>query len=200
MRSGVVAYGAGRLTLYLVTGNPHKAAEAREIARALGAPVRIEVARARKLEVQSDSLEEIALVAARSAFEEIKRPLLVDDSGLFIEALNGFPGPYSSYVHKTLGISGILRLLEGETNRRACFRTALALILPPYERVFTGETCGAITRAPRGAGGFGFDPIFVPEGHTKTYAEMGSLKNTVSHRYKAFRSALEYLAGLLRPA
>ena len=200
MRRGAEACGASRLTLFLVTGNPHKLAEAREVARSLGAPVRIEAARAGKLEVQSDSLEEIALSAARSAFEEIRRPLLVDDSGLFIEALNGFPGPYSSYVYRTLGITGILRLLEGETNRRACFRTALALILPPYERVFTGETCGTITRAPRGTGGFGFDPIFIPEGHTKTYAEMGPLKNAVSHRYKAFKNALDYLRDLLPPS
>jgi len=171
----------------LVTGNPHKVEEAR--GALAGSPVELYPLGVGKLEVQSESLDEIALTAARAAYAAARVPLAVDDSGLFVEALGGFPGPYSSYVYKKLGVEGILRLLGDSTNRRACFRTSLALVYPPLEVVFRGEVCGVITREPRGRGGFGFDPIFVPEGHTRTFAEMSvEEKNMISHRARAFRA------------
>lgn len=184
---------SGECRLYLVTGNRNKLEEAQGILEEYG--VRLEQAPLEgKLEIQSDSLEEIALYAARDAYRRLRKPLIVDDSGLFIEALKGFPGPYSSYVYKTIGWMGILRLMHNVHNRRACFRTAAVLIYPPLEKVFVGETCGVITREPRGTGGFGFDPIFVPEGYTKTYAEMTlEEKNRVSHRYKAFSKLGEWI-------
>ncbi|MCE4624736.1 MAG: XTP/dITP diphosphatase [Desulfurococcales archaeon] len=178
--------------IYLVTGNKHKVHEINTLAE--GSCIEFLQASATKLEVQSGSLGEIALTAARHAFDQIRAPLVVDDSGLFIESLGGFPGPYSSFVYKTIGISGILRLLEGESDRKACFVTAAALIIPPLERVFYGRTCGQITREPRGRGGFGFDPIFLPDGSRKTYAEMSTEeKNTVSHRARAFKKLISYL-------
>lgn len=178
--------------LYLVTGNKHKLHEINTLAK--GSCIEFLQAPIEKLEVQSESLGEIALTAARHAFYQIRAPLVVDDSGLFIEPLMGFPGPYSSFVYKTIGIKGILRLLEGESNRRACFLTAAALIIPPLEMVFYGKTCGRITTEPRGRGGFGFDPIFLPDGSSKTYAEMSTEeKNTVSHRARAFKKLISYL-------
>ena len=187
-------YG-GKVRIALVTGNRHKLEEVSRLAE--GSRVEFYTAPTEKLEVQSESLEEIALKAARHAFEAIRRPLVVDDSGLFVEALNGFPGPYSSYVFKTIGIGGILKLLENAPTRRACFLTVAALILPPVERVFRGITCGTITTAPRGDRGFGFDPIFVPDGETRTYAEMTlDEKNTISHRAKAFSSLIDFVEGL----
>lgn len=187
-----------RIKLFLVTGNKHKLEEIRGIARALDAPVIIEQADIPKHELQSSSLEEIALHAARRAYEYLRKPLVVDDSGLFIDALNGFPGPYSSYVYRTIGVEGILKLMEDVENRRACFRTAAALILPPLEMLFVGETCGRIALEARGRGGFGFDPIFVPDGSSKTYAEMSpDEKNRVSHRYRAFAALFSYIHKIL---
>lgn len=184
-------------TIYLVTGNPHKLEEARDAVR--GYPVRLEAVEARKLEIQSSSVEEIALTAARYAYAQLKRPVAVDDTALEIRALNGFPGPYASYVYETIGLAGILRLLEGSRDRRACFKTAVALIIPPYEKVFTGVTCGVIAEKPRGSRGFGYDPIFIPEGSDRTYAEMTvGEKNRYSHRAKAFRAMAEWLVSTYR--
>ncbi|WP_460124561.1 XTP/dITP diphosphatase [Stetteria hydrogenophila] len=178
--------------IYLVTGNRHKLEEARDALR--GYPLRLEAAGVGKLEVQSESVEEIALTAARHAYAQLRRPVAVDDTALEVAALNGFPGPYASYVYKTLGVWGILKLLEGSRDRRACFKTAVALVIPPHEKVFTGVTCGVIVEEPRGSRGFGFDPIFAPEGSSRTYAEMTvEEKNRYSHRAKAFRAMAEWL-------
>ncbi len=191
--------GQPMLRLALVTGNAHKVEEINDIVSSFSLPVRFYQANIEKLEIQSDSLEEISLFAARRAFEILGRPLVVDDSGLFVEALDGFPGPYSSYVFRKIGYNGILKLMKGVENRRACFKTAASLILPPLELVFTGETCGSIVDEPRGTHGFGFDPIFIPDGHNKTYAEMTlKEKNSVSHRYKAFKKMLEFLSELIQ--
>jgi len=181
-----------RLELSVVTENKAKGVEALSILASLGVKARLVLMG--KQEIQSESLEEIALHAARVAYATLRKPLLVDDSGLFIEALNGFPGPYSSYVYKKIGVRGILKLMSGEVNRRACFKTAIATIIPPLEKVYTGETCGEIALEPRGEHGFGFDPIFIPENSKRTYAEMTlEEKNRISHRYKAYKKMVEDL-------
>ena len=183
---------SSKLELNIVTGNKAKGEEALRILENLGVKARLTLMS--KHEIQSESLEEIALHAARVAYTTLRKPLATDDSGLFIEALNGFPGPYSSYVYKKIGVRGILKLLEGETSRRACFKTAVAVIIPPLERVYTGETCGEIALEPRGEHGFGFDPIFIPENSKRTYAEMTlEEKNRISHRYKAYKKMVEDL-------
>jgi len=176
------------LRLAIITGNEHKLKELSAILEEYS--VELYMLDLGKLEVQSQSLEEIALTAARHAYRRVRVPLIVDDSGLFIESLKGFPGPYSSYVYKTIGVRGVLKLLEGVEDRRACFKAAIAAIIPPYEKVFTGASCGTIAREPRGAGGFGFDPIFEPEGGGgRTFAEMGlEEKNRLSHRARAARA------------
>jgi XTP/dITP diphosphohydrolase len=182
---GVVLGALAGVTVAFVTGNEAKFREAHSVAIRFG--VRLVMVDVEKLEIQSDRLEEISLRAAREAYGVLRRPLVVEDSGLFIEALNGFPGPYSSYTYKTIGLGGVLRLLEGESNRRACFRSAVALVTGCHEEVFTGEVCGYIAVEARGTRGFGFDPIFVPEGSEKTFAEMAAEeKNMYSHRARAF--------------
>ncbi len=192
MRRGGRVSGACRLLL--VTGNRHKFEEASGILEPYG--VKLEQAPLGKVEIQSGDLATIALYAARKAYLRLRRPLIVDDTGLFIKHLNGFPGVYSSYVYKTIGYWGILRLLDGVRDRRACFITVVAAIVPPFELVFRGETCGWITEEPAGSQGFGFDPVFIPDGHDKTYAEMTlAEKNMVSHRGKAFSLLGEYLSG-----
>jgi dITPase (EC 3.6.1.-) len=185
--------------LYIVTTNEGKFREARELLAAYG--IELGQIRDEKLEVQDDDVELIARVAAEEAFRKHGVPLIVDDTGLYVEALNGFPGPYSSYVLSKVGLRGFLKLMEGVENRRACFRTAVAFADGTGVYTFTGETCGRIAESPRGSGGFGYDPVFVPEGQTRTYAEMGlEEKNAISHRGKALRAfASWYLARYYRP-
>jgi len=120
--------------------------------------------------------------------------VFVEDAGLFIDALNGFPGPYSSYVYRTIGVEGVLKLVEGKS-RGAAFVSVIALYHPGKGvRVFKGMCRGVIAQHPRGFSGFGFDPIFIPEGVGKTFAEMREdEKNKLSHRGEAARKLIEWL-------
>ena len=177
------------IRLYFVTNNKHKVAEAQKILSKYS--VELEPIDVKKVELQSESLEDIARYAAIEAYKIIAKPVVVEDSGLFIDALNGFPGPYSSYVYKTLGLKRILKLLEGEENRRARFIAVVALALSCEDvYLFKGVVEGAIAHEIRGEKGFGFDPIFIPiEGDGRTFAEMNSEeKNIISHRGRAFEA------------
>jgi len=110
------------------------------------------------------------------------------------EEFGGFPGVYSSYVYKRLGCAGVLKLLEEARNRAARFETVFLLRTADDHEVFHGECRGSISDRERGSSGFGFDPIFVPEGGTKTFAEMTvTEKNAVSHRAKAVDALAEHL-------
>jgi XTP/dITP diphosphohydrolase len=143
-----------------------------------------------KIEIQSDSLEAIAQFGAEDLFRRLKVPILLEDAGLFIEALRGFPGPYSSFVFRTLGIQGILKIMEGIDRREAIFRSAVAYCDGEGKAfVFLGEVKGILTREPRGRH-WGFDPIFQPlEGDGRTFAEMDmEEKCAISHRGRALRS------------
>ncbi|MFC6716534.1 XTP/dITP diphosphatase [Natrialbaceae archaeon GCM10025810] len=145
-------------------------------------------------EIQSDSLEEIAAVGAREAFEGLggDEPVLVDDAGLFVDALGGFPGPYSAYVEDTVGVERLWRLASGEENRRAHFRTVLAYADEEGTETFEGSVAGTLV-APRGEGGFGYDPIFEYNG--TTMAEMSTEeKNAISHRGRALAKFAEWYA------
>jgi XTP/dITP diphosphohydrolase len=144
-------------------------------------------------EIRSDSLEEIARDAALAAFRECGKPVFVEDSGLFISAYGGFPGTFSSWVQGKLGNPGILRLLEGAEDRTAYFEACIAYHDGKGLSVFTGRCHGAIAKEARGGAGFGYDPIFVPEGRSQTFAENILLKNKLSHRYK---SLLEFSKSL----
>ncbi|NVM01875.1 MAG: XTP/dITP diphosphatase [Candidatus Helarchaeota archaeon] len=141
-------------------------------------------------EIQSNDLEEISKFSAKFAFKEVRHPVFVEDSGIFIEILNGFPGPYSSYVQKTIGNEGILKLMQKKENRNAIFKSVIAYCEgEDFIKTFIGQTIGIIsTEILKGNnGGWGFDPIFLPkEGNNKTYAEMGTEeKNKISHRKKS---------------
>ncbi len=180
----------GDAYFHLITRNESKYIEALEVVSGYG--IKLRMTPMDKEEIQSDDLADIALHAARIAYYRLRMPVIVDDSGLFVDALNGFPGPYSSYAYKTIGLRGLLRLLEDSMNRRACFKTALAVVDPPLEDVYWGEICGTIAEQPRGSHGFGFDPLFIPEGSYKTFAEMDTReKNRYSHRARAFKAFAE---------
>ena len=181
------------MIVLLATKNPHKLAEARVVLSPLGLEVRL--LDVRKLEIQSNSLAEIARFAAENIRASAGAPVLVEDAGLFIDALGGFPGPYSAYVYSTIGLRGVLKLMEGVEDRRARFESAVAVKTPKGEvEVFVGAVEGVIAREPRGTRGFGFDPIFVPKGYSRTFAEMTiEEKCRVSHRARALRAAAAWI-------
>jgi len=144
------------------------------------------------VEVQSDDLAKIAAHGARESYEAVGEPVIVDDSGLFVDALGGFPGPYSSYVYDTLGIERVADLALVEENRGARFRAVVAYCDGDRVETFEGVVPGRIV-APRGDGGFGYDPIFEHDG--TTFAEMDAAqKNAISHRGRALAKLASWLA------
>ncbi|MCK9566413.1 MAG: XTP/dITP diphosphatase, partial [Methanothrix sp.] len=141
--------------IYFVTSNKGKYSEAQAI---LGEIVQRDIGYA---EIQADTLEEVALYGMKEVAARLEGPVMLEDAGLFVEALQGFPGVYSAYVQKTIGNAGILRLMEGQENRLAYFKSSVAYAEPGLETVmFSGEVHGQIGFEPRGKKGFGYDPIF----------------------------------------
>ncbi|MGI0149696.1 MAG: XTP/dITP diphosphatase [Thermoplasmata archaeon] len=151
-------------------------------------------------EIQTDRLEKVVRFAATVLDDQIKGDYLIDDSGFFLDAFAGFPGVYSSYVFKRLGCAGILKLLADARTRGATFETVFLLRRGGTHEVFHGECRGTVAPEVKGRGGFGFDPIFVPEGATRTFAEMTlSEKNRISHRAKAVAALLASLRDFAEP-
>ena len=147
-------------------------------------------------EIQADTLEEVVQEGLKWLWERHKLPIIIDDSGLFIEALGGFPGVYSAYVFKTLGCKGILKQMEDLDNRRAEFRCCAGYVNTNGQIIFkTGDSQGSIIHEKRGSEGFGYDPIFMPDEFSQTFAELDmESKNQISHRGRAF----EKLASALK--
>jgi XTP/dITP diphosphohydrolase len=145
-------------------------------------------------EIRSDSLEEIAREAVTAAHGACGRPVFVEDSGLFIDALNGFPGTFSAWALGKIGVEGVLRLMSGARQRTACFEACIAFHDGRSVSAFHGVCPGSISLEARGDSGFGYDPIFVPEGRSQTFAENIELKNNLSHRYKSLLEFSKTLA------
>jgi XTP/dITP diphosphohydrolase len=182
----------GRL-VFFATGNVHKFDEARRVLAEYG--IATAMVRIKTLEIQDDDNQNVAKASAQEAAQRSRLPLIAEDAGLFVEALSGFPGPYSKHVYKTIGMEGILTLLRGSRNRKACFRSAVAFNDGRgTAECFVGVVEGTITEQPRGKGGFGFDPIFEPkEKPGKTFGEMTiEEKSYISHRARALRAFAEW--------
>jgi XTP/dITP diphosphohydrolase len=147
------------------------------------------------VEPQGLDVVEVARAKAADAFGRLQRPVVVEDTGLEIRSWNGLPGALIKWFYETVGCAGILRMMHGEADRRAVARTAIALADARGVRVAVGERSGEITTTIRGENGFGFDPIFLPEGESMTYGEMDlETKSRDSHRTRALaalRVALE---------
>jgi len=174
-----------------VTGNEHKFHEASCLFK--GIDMKIYKADLGYPEIQADLLEDVARYGIGWCKERLKKPCFIEDAGIFIEALKGFPGPYSKFVFQTIGNKGILRLMEGETNRKAIFRSVVAFHDGKGVNLFTGETRGSIGMEEKGEGGFGYDPIFIPEGFVSTFAQMDTEeKNKLSHRGKSLNKLVNY--------
>ncbi|MBN1433085.1 MAG: RdgB/HAM1 family non-canonical purine NTP pyrophosphatase [Methanomicrobiaceae archaeon] len=169
------------MILKVVTGNPHKA---KEVAAYFGDSVKVEHVKLDLPEYRGEDVAEIARGKAKAAYDAVGGPLIVDDTGFYIRALNGFPGAYAAFVLDTIGMEGILRLMDGKADRSAYFETAIAYIDDDGISTFKGRMDGEITESPRGEEGFGYDPIFATDG--KTLAEIPlAEKSAVSHRGRA---------------
>ena len=167
--------------LYFVSSNRHKYQEAKKILKSFG--INLGFCKFELEEIQSDSIKEIASKKAIHAFQKFKKPVIIEDDGLFIEPLDGFPGPYSSYVFKTIGNKGILELLT--QNRKAKFVSIISFYDKHHSKSFMAKVDGKISKTQKGIG-WGYDPIFIPQDSKKTFAESTN-KNESSHRYKALK-------------
>lgn len=147
----------------------------------------------------ADTLQGNALIKARYIYEKFGVDCFADDTGLEVEALDGAPGVYSArYAGKECdseaNMQKLLQNLTGKSNRNAQFRTVIALIIKGEEKLFNGIVKGTITEEKRGDSGFGYDPVFIPEGFSESFAQMsGEMKNSISHRYRATRELSNYL-------
>lgn len=188
------------MKLNFATNNKHKLQEVREV---LGDSFLVESLQSLGIneDIPEDqlTLEGNALQKARFLYDRTGEDCFADDTGLEVEALNGAPGVYSArYAGESKNsldnMALLLKNMEGVKNRKARFRTAIALILNGKEYLFEGVVNGVITEQPRGTAGFGYDPLFVPDGYTTTFAEMDSeAKNAISHRGLAVEKLAAFL-------
>ncbi len=195
------------MKIVFATNNSHKLEEIRQI---LGKS--IEVLSLADINCHEDipetapTIEGNAMMKARYVYDKYGTPCFADDTGLEVEALDGAPGVYSARYAGGEGhdseanMRKLLHELEGKENRRAQFRTVIALIEQkdgkPVAHTFEGKIEGHISDEKRGTSGFGYDPIFVPEGYEQSFAELGNeIKNKISHRARAVVRLAEYLLG-----
>ncbi|MGQ9478535.1 MAG: XTP/dITP diphosphatase [Thermoproteota archaeon] len=174
--------------ILFVTGNRGKFVEAKELLKEFN--IEVEQADIDVTEPQAETLDEVLGKCVEEARRKIWSNFIIEDSGLFINSLNGFPGVCSSYVYRKIGCQGILKLLSGCVDRSAYFMTVLAYSEPGSKPVFfKGTVEGMITSEMRGGSGFGYDPIFKPSDSDFTFAEMSvEEKNRFSHRARALKA------------
>lgn len=188
-------------SLIFATNNAHKVSE---ISHMLGDLFKIRTLK--ELGLQEDipetgnTFQANASQKAHFIYERFQSNCFADDSGLEVDALNGAPGIYSARYSGSRdmdqNIHLLLKNMEHESQRSAAFKTVISLIYNGEEYLFEGSVKGMITLSPRGAHGFGYDPIFVPQGYNETFAEMdASLKDTISHRSIAVNKLVQFLLG-----
>ena len=187
------------MKLVFATNNQHKLSEIQNI---IGTHFKLitlsEAGFIGEIPENQNTLEGNALEKARYIFTKLNTNCFADDTGLEVDALNGEPGVFSARYaglenNSENNIKKLLQNLEGKTNRKAQFRTVIALIIKSKEFLFEGIAEGNIIKEKRGVAGFGYDPIFIPNGYKKTFGEMkADLKDKISHRYKAFDKIKRY--------
>ncbi len=173
--------------LNFVSNNINKYEEVKRILGAYNIDIRFRSLRL--VEIQEDEIELIAKYKTDQAFDIIKDEVIVEDDGLFINVLNGFPGVYSSYIYKSIGNDGILKLMNGLDDRSTRFISIIGYS-NGLTRLFKGIVNGTISYNKRG-NGWGFDPIFIPQGYELTYGEITN-KDEVSHRAIALRKFVRW--------
>jgi XTP/dITP diphosphohydrolase len=175
------------LKIYLVTSNQGKLKEFRSVLQPLG--YEVEHSTEDCDEIQADTLQEVVLSCLQQLKAKGLRDFVIDDSGLFVHSLKGFPGVYSAYALRTIGLDGVLRLLDGIGDRSAYFECCIGASVGGEEFTVTGRCDGSMALRPSGTDGFGFDPLFVPSGYAQTFAEISiGEKNRISHRGKAVQA------------
>ena len=188
--------------LVFATNNPHKLEEIRAI---LGSKLEIlslaDIGCDTDIPETAETLEGNALIKAHYVYDNYKLDCFADDTGLEVDALHGLPGVHTAryaYPDRHDPEANMIKLLEAlreNNDRNARFRTVIALIEKGKEHLFEGVVEGVIAREKSGTQGFGYDPVFIPEGNSKTFAELGEdIKNTISHRARAVQKLAEYLA------
>lgn len=190
-------------TLVFATNNKHKLDEVQKIASGSVNIVSLEDIDCHDdIPETSDTLEGNALQKALYIKEHYGFDCFADDTGLEVEPLNNAPGVYSARYagpghNSEANMNKLLQEMNGIENRKACFRTVIALIFNGKEYFFEGIVNGQITKEKRGTSGFGYDPIFIPDNYTETFAEMGNdIKNTISHRAEAVKKLSSFLSTL----
>lgn len=189
------------MKLVFATNNQHKLDEVRKVVTGDFEIVSLsEIDCHDDIPETADTLEGNALQKARYIKEHFGYDCFADDTGLEVEALNNAPGIYSARYagpehDSEANMNKLLQEMKDKENRKAQFRTAIALILNGKEYLFEGIVKGSIITEKRGNSGFGYDPIFVPENYTETFAELGNdIKNQISHRAEAVKKLIEFLS------
>ncbi len=193
--------------IVFATHNPNKLREIRQmLPRGLQVLSLDEIGCREAIAETADTLEGNAQIKAAYVRDRYGYDCFADDTGLEVMALEGAPGVHSARfagpeADALKNTEKLLRLLEEAEDRRARFRTVIALALGGSFYFFEGEVAGEITRAPTGAGGFGYDPVFRPQGYDGSFAEMPpEEKNRISHRGRAFRKFQAFMAQNFPPA
>lgn len=191
------------MDIVFATHNRHKSEEACQI---LGPRWTLrnlhDLGQTEEIPETADTLQGNALQKAQFVYDKYHLSCFADDTGLEVEALNGAPGVYSAryageHCSFADNVNKLLHEMQGKTNRRACFKTVVALILDGEAHFFEGRVDGTIIENPRGGEGFGYDPVFVPDGFSETFAEMSAeQKNKISHRGRAMAKLIEFLQNI----
>lgn len=171
-------------SLYFGSNNYNKYVEIQPVLQKYS--IDVHFSRMNLTEIQSNFLTEIAIEKSKSAFKEISMPIIVEDDGLYIDELNGFPGQYSSYTFETIGNDGLIKLLLNSKTRIAFFKSVFAFYDGTISQSFVGETKGKIAHRPMGKG-WGYDPMFIPDGIKLTFGQLDeeNRKKEFSHRTQA---------------
>ena len=188
-------------TIFLASGNMDKLSELRDMLEPLGIELKstLDLKDPAEVEEDKDSLKGNALKKAKYWFQETGLPSLADDTGLEVNALDGMPGVCSArYAGEDASyndnVQKLLSELKGQDNRSARFRTVMAFVTGDEDLFFEGVCEGEIIEQPAGSGGFGYDPVFMPTGFKKTFAEIDPKeKNAISHRGKALQKFVDYV-------
>jgi XTP/dITP diphosphohydrolase len=180
--------------LYFVSGNIHKYLEIQSILKKKAIDINLKFSKRNIIEIQEETIQKIALEKSKSAYNILKKPIIIEDDGLFIKSINGFPGQYSSYVFRTIGNEGIIKLLKGKKDREACFKAVIVFNNGSVNKIFTGQSNGVIS-TKIASGGWGYDPIFIPHKKDVTFAILGDInkKNQFSHRRIALDKLVKWL-------
>lgn len=180
------------MKITLVTGNWAKIAMAKQILEPLG--IEVDNVKMDTIEIQADSVEEVAAYSAKWASDKLKTTIVKNDTGIMVEALKGFPAAYTHYAADTIGEDGLLKLMRGVENRKACFVQALAFCEYGKEPVvFKSITEGSIAKRKSGKYGWAWDFIFIPKGQTKTLGSFPDDKRFKFWNDTGYKQLVDYL-------